>query len=336
MFINNKEFLSENDLNILLFHGDLDEITSYFSDDNNNEYKLLIDAIVLGHEHNNYIGYIQRVGKPSIPYAEVALDSTGNFGLGIIDLKYNNTKRKLELATVNSTYGKEESSELTNLSKIVTNIVTPFFKETIGVVQDYALDGTKSVIRNNESNMGDFVVDSFLDVAKKRLLVNKIPQENIFGIVNSGAIRNDSIIPVGYNFTTETVYTVLPFVNEIVFLKITGKQNLLSLIDYLGNTSFTKKNSGGWLQITKNLKFDYINKKFELLDYNTSIEEYYLVLNDFLAEGNDGYSELKNNVNYSSDKLSSDIPSQNALIEYVKKTLNGIISISNIYNRIIV
>ena len=330
MFIKQKEFLLNNDLNILLFHGDLDEITNYFSDNNNNEYKTLIDAVVLGHEHNSYSSYIERVDKPSIPFVEVALDSASNFGLGIIKLKYNNSTRKLYSSSVNTVYGKEESPELQELNTLISSIVAPFFKETIGVITDFPLNGLKASIRNNETNMGDLIVDSFLNVAKK-LLVNKIPLENIFGIVNSGSIRNDSTIPIGTSFTTEIIYTTLPFTNEIVFLKINGKANLLYLINYLGSISFNRKDSGGWLQITNNLKFNYTTKQYQLLGYNNSIEEYYLVLNDYLAEGNDGYSELKNY-----DKFESDIPSQNAVREYVKDTLNGIISISNIYTRIIV
>ena len=329
MFDNQKSFLLENDINILLVHADLSQIINYFNN-NDNIYKSLIDAVILGHEHNNYTGYIERIGKPPIPYVEVALDSDGNFGLGIVNLKYDYNNKKLLSSNVNTIFGKELTNDLTPLNNLINNIVAPYFKETIGIIKNYPLDGLKSNIRNNETNMGDLIVDSFLNTGKS-LLINKVPLENIFGIVNSGSIRNDSIIPIDTNFTTETIYTTLPFTNEIVYLKIGGKENLSYLLNYLGSVSLTRKNSGGWLQITSNLKFDYINNSFELLNYDKNIDEYYLILNDYLSEGNDGYIELRNY-----EKFSLDIPSQNSLRTYVKDILEGIVSITNIYTRIII
>lgn len=95
-------------------------------------------------------------------------------------------------------------------------------------------------------------------------------------------------------------------------------------------TSFSKIGSGGWLQISNNLLFNYKTNIFELIDGTQGqTDKFYLIIPDFLANGGDGYTELTK-----FNTLLIDVPFQNSLINYINY-LGGNISYSNIYNRII-
>jgi hypothetical protein len=101
------------------------------------------------------------------------------------------------------------------------------------------------------------------------------------------------------------------------------------LINYIAEVSLSKQTLGGWAQISKNVVFDYVNHQYSLIGGSDSETDlFYLIVTDFLSNGNDGYTELKNY-----DRLLIDIPCQIALINYIKFLNN--ISYTTYYTRII-
>ena len=118
----------------------------------------------------------------------------------------------------------------------------------------------------------------------------------------------------------------LPGKGMFVLNKIT---NANKLIKYIAETSFSKKGAGAWAQISKNLVFDFVNKNYSLTGGSDSETDlFYLIVTNYLSNGNDGYTDLKNY-----DKLLMDIPCQNATIDYIKYLNN--VSYTTNYTRII-
>lgn len=325
VFDTQRDFLLSCDVRILAFHDDIQKIYDYL--DTRPENKKLVDAIVCGNQHIVFADYIERPDY-KIPVVEMGQDA---FGIGYIELDYNKcfkclTNSFVEVQLIPPTY--PQTPEIQILTAWVEEISAPYFIKTIGVVKNYALNGLRNIIRTQEANMGDLVTDAYLYTGTSRI---EAPEGNIFAITNSGSIRNNSIIPIDFNVTGETVYAIVPFANNVIALEIIGRSAVNSLLNYLATTSFSKRGSGGWLQISKNLVFNYQTKTYELTTGTQSeTDPFYLLLTDFTANGGDGYTEL---IKYK--RLAIDLPTQLSLIEYIEKPLDGIISYTNDYTRII-
>lgn len=325
VFETQKNFLLSSDVKILIFHDNIQKIIDYL--EFNPEKKKLVDAIVTGHQHIVYTGYIDREGY-RIPIVQMGQDA---FGLGYIEIEYNRffkclTNSFVEVQIIPPT--SPETQEIQVLTNWVIDVTAPFFKDTIGIVKDFPLDGLRQTVRNKEANMGDLLTDAYLFTGTSRL---EAISGNVFAITNSGSIRNNSIYPIDFEITGEVVYEIIPFPNNVVALEIIGRSNANALINYLATTSISKIGSGGWLQISNNLFFDYKNNNFELIGGSMSeTDKFYLMCTDFTADGGDGYTEL-----IKFKRLSIDLPTQLSLFEYVEKQLRGIISYSNIPTRII-
>lgn len=75
------------------------------------------------------------------------------------------------------------------------------------------LDGRFASIRSKETNLGNLVADIMLDAAG----------DGDFALLNSGTLRSDRIHPKG-PFKMRDLVTILPYMESILVLNITGKQ----------------------------------------------------------------------------------------------------------------
>jgi 2',3'-cyclic-nucleotide 2'-phosphodiesterase (5'-nucleotidase family) len=325
LFETQKKFLLSLDLKILIVHDVIQNIIDYF--EMNPSDKNLVDVIITGHQHIIYIGYIHR-GSYKIPIIQMGEDA---LGLGYIELFYDNYKNIIinSLADVKIIPpNTQETTEINLLTQWVQKISSPYFQMDVGVVINYPLYGLTSTIRNQESNLGDLVADAFLQTGIESPITSF--KENIFAICNSGNIRNNAILPIGFQINGEYIYTILPFNDSIVAVEIIGRSNVNTLINNLAINSLNKIGSGGWLQISKNLLFNYKTNTFELLGGTKGkTDKFYLIVNNYLAQGGDGYNEL-----IKFNKLLIDIPIQTSLINYIE-FIGGNISYTNEYTRII-
>jgi 5'-nucleotidase / UDP-sugar diphosphatase len=154
------------------------------------------------------------------------------------------------------------------------------------------LDGSSATVRNQETNLGDLIADAMLD--KLRSSGAEI------AIFNSGNIRNSII---SGDITIGTVLEVLPFGNNIALIDITGAQLKAALEN---GVSKVEENAGRFPQVA-GLNFSW-NSSFPVGKRVTSVKihtqngnykhlnpqtTYRLVTNDFLLNGNDGYTTLK-------------------------------------------
>jgi 2',3'-cyclic-nucleotide 2'-phosphodiesterase (5'-nucleotidase family) len=184
-------------------------------------------------------------------------------------------------------------TEETALEKVMADKDRPYDKELERIIQAYygriekeysKVVGETSVplvrYHQRESNIGNFICDT----------VRKNTGTDI-AFINSGAIRNN--IPKG-RITLEQVFTLLPFDNSLVTMKLTGKQ-ILKILEQ------NAKLEHGILQVSgMGIRYDlsepagsrvrevYIGR--QSLDAEKS---YTVTTIDFLAAGGDAFSPFK-------------------------------------------
>lgn len=150
------------------------------------------------------------------------------------------------------------------------------------------------------SSLGNFFCDAILKAAEK-----KVGHPIDLSIVNYGGIRL-GMIAAG-NITLGKIYELMPFDNQLVILNIRG-DSLAKVLDYIAS-------QGGWpvggvrFTIKKNSAVNiFINDKaFDIT------QNYSLLVSDYIANGGDNLSMLKNIPQQKLDYLMRD-----ALIDYLK------------------
>lgn len=153
--------------------------------------------------------------------------------------------------------------------------------------------------RPPEGMLGDIIADMM-----RRTASQKLGYAVDVGLTNWGGIRVP--IPKG-PITVGDIYTVLPFENVLVVLTFSGRQ-LQDVANQLAAT-------GG--QPISGLRMRIENgKAYDILVGNRPLvadEEYTLVTNDFMAEGGDGYTILKQHLR----RQDLNILLRDAMINYV-------------------
>jgi len=147
------------------------------------------------------------------------------------------------------------------------------------------LDGEK--VRLDETNFGNFVADIMRRASGADL-----------AIINGGTIRTS--IKNG-EIRVKDVYSVLPFDNYIVAIRLSGKQ----IVDALEHGVAGIEDEEGWFPQVSGLSFKYslsgkkgsrikeIRVAGQPLDLH---KEYSVATNDFLAVGGDGYKAFAETV----------------------------------------
>ena len=164
-----------------------------------------------------------------------------------------------------------------------------------------------------ESNLGNFVADLTFQYGYHDLKDDNLIEDNsqVFSLLNTGGLR--SVVSEG-NITIGDCFTLMPFNNEIVILKISGDK-VSEIITYL-------EKSGG--EPVGNIRLAYTkysntNKKIACQigqqDFNPK-KSYYVVTSDYLAKGGDNMSFREKPLEYiKTGKLLRD-----AIIEKVKSS----------------
>ena len=239
-----------------------------------------IHVIVGGHSHTALENPVV-VGNTIIVQA-------GAYGLYLGVLKL-----KIDPETGRIIWHTEEKE----LEKVMAGRDRPYDKETAKIIQAYhgriqkeysRIVGETSVplvrYHQRESNMGNFICD----IMRKKTGTD-------IAFINSGAIRNN--IPKG-RITMEQVFTLLPFDDILVTMKLTGKQ-ILEIMEQ------NAKLEHGILQVSgMEIRYDlsepvgsrirevYIGRR--ALDPEKT---YTVTTIDFLAAGGDAFSPFKEGKN---------------------------------------
>ena len=293
-----------------------------------------IDLIVDGHSHTVIDGgmtagtslivstgsYLANVGTVVIneadKTAEAKIISAADYAAGIN--QYDEAVAKLvsdDVAEVNAAYSE-------------------IFAKT-----EVALEGTKELVRAEETNLGDFTADAYLYTAQKYADEHELGITIDCAISNGGGIRT-SVEPG--DISMNTLVSIFPFGNNVCFVTITGEQ-LLEVLE--ASTFCTPETLGGFPQVAGieyklDISVPYENaeqypdstyyapanpgSRVTIKSVNGKAFDpaanYTVAVNNFQAEGGDTYYQLTQN-SYFCD---TEILDCDALIQYVN-SLGGVI-----------
>ena len=200
------------------------------------------------------------------------------FGFGIIGLLLMGCKAPLSIANIHTEKNIYITDEL-QADKAIEAVIKPYKQELEGKMNAKISHSNVELNKSGDnSNLGNLLADYTFQGADDWAKKNNLPGIDA-AVINTGGIR--TIIPKGDIFTKQ-IYEVMPFENEIVIIKMNGK-DVEGLFDYYLNAK--KNNPVSHLLIeTENgsLSKRLINGK--TIDYD---KVYYIATSDYLALGGD-------------------------------------------------
>ncbi|MBF8984042.1 5'-nucleotidase C-terminal domain-containing protein [Lutibacter sp. B2] len=294
------ELKGKADVIIALAHLGLDESSTDTSEKVAKEVTG-IDIIIDGHSHTTL--------KEGKLVGNTLIASTGEYdkNLGKITLKLTDYKLTSKEASLISKEEAENATEDADILKIVNDIKTDQQKVLSQVVgkSKVVLDGEREHVRAGETNLGNLITDSMLDMTNAQIAIS-----------NGGGIR--ASINEG-EITKEEIITVLPFGNYIVTKNLTGEQ-ILKALEHGTDTYPEAKGAfphvaGLTYKIDENKpvgnRIVDVVANGEPLD----LQKIYLVAtNDFMAAGGDNYTMFKD------AKIVNEYPAlDEGLVAYIQK-----------------
>lgn len=199
-------------------------------------------------------------------------------GFGIIGLILVSCKAPLTIAKIHTEkniYITDQLQDEPSLDAVIQPYKHELESKMNAVISNTNAELTKS---GDNSNLGNLLADYTFEGADEWTKKNNRPPLDA-AVINIGGIR--TTIGKG-NILTKQIYEVMPFENEIVIIKMKGK-DLEGLFDYYLKTQ--KNNPVSHLIIETdngNLSKKLINGK--TIDDN---QTYYIATSDYLASGGD-------------------------------------------------
>lgn len=293
-----------------------------------------IDLIVDGHSHTVIDGG-EKVG-------DTVIVSTGsylaNVGTVVIDKEAKTEEAKL-ISAADYAAGTAQYDETVKalVAEDVAEVAEAYSK--VFAKTEVHLEGTKQIVRSQETNLGDFTADAYLYTAQKYADEHELGVNVDCAISNGGGIRV-SVEPG--DISMDTLVTIFPFGNNVCLVTITGEQ-LLEVLE--ASTFCTPETIGGFPQVAGieyklDVSVPYENgeqypdstyyapakpgSRVTIKSVNGKAFDpkavYTVAVNNFQAEGGDTYYQLTKN-SYFCD---TEILDCDALIEYVN-SLGGVI-----------
>jgi 2',3'-cyclic-nucleotide 2'-phosphodiesterase/3'-nucleotidase/5'-nucleotidase len=157
--------------------------------------------------------------------------------------------------------------------------IAPIINEEVGVA---AVELTRTTNEAGESALGNLIADAMRDATKAD-----------FAFMNSGGIRDNlNQGPI----TWGELFAIQPFGNDIVTLTVTGEQ-IRTLLNQQFNADRNKIMAISGLKYTWSVEKPLGEKVLDIfLPDGTKIDpkaEYTIAVNNFMADGGDGYTILK-------------------------------------------
>jgi len=231
-----------------------------------------ISVIVGGHSHT--------LLREPIKVGQTFLLQAHHYAKNMGELKLRIKKGKV----ISSEYQMHDLDEKIAEDPEMVTLLSPYlanakvlFDEKVGETK-LVLDGVRNNVRSKETNLGNLITDLFREVTKADIAIQ-----------NGGGIR--SPIDKGV-ISYRDVRQAFPFDNTIVHLKLSGSE----ILEVLNLSASLRRPAGGFLQVS-GLKFIIEKNRVTNVYVNgkpLSLERVYTVAtNDFIANGGDGYSMLK-------------------------------------------
>ncbi|SDL10529.1 bifunctional metallophosphatase/5'-nucleotidase [Streptomyces indicus] len=265
-----------------------------------------VDAMVTGHTHEAYVCTIpDPSGKPRM------VTSASSFGKAYTDttLTYDRRTKDIVRTSVKSaesanhvvTRDVTKAADMSELIKRWSTLAAPIANRPVGFIAGN-IDGRGA--KTLETPLGDLIADAQLAYAKT------LDPETDLALMNSGGIRGDLVYKASGAegdgvVTYGEAFTVQPFGNTVNLIDLKGSQLITALQQQVSGTN---EASPRILQISQGLTYtldltktgaarvlaDTIKLNGQPLDPNAT---YRVALNQFLAGGGDGYTELGKGAN---------------------------------------
>ena len=177
-----------------------------------------IDIIVGGHTHDYLFRKIRHNNGKEVLIVHAGV---GGEKAGVLKFAFDSRITKPTWKTV---LLDEKIASDQNIDSFLKPYKIAFEKklsEPVGA-SEVDLDARKTVIRQKESNLGNLIVDSWIDWFKSKN--NAVD----CAVMNGGGIRGDRIYPAG-NISLKTLLEIHPFGNTVYKLTLTGEQLLRAL-----------------------------------------------------------------------------------------------------------
>lgn len=200
-------------------------------------------------------------------------------GFGIIGLLMMGCKAPLSIANVHTEKNIYITSELKE-DEAMAAVIEPYKHELEGKMNTKISHTNTELNKSGDnSNLGNLLADYTFEGADEWAKNNSLPSIDA-AVINIGGIRN--IIPKGY-ITLKNIYEVMPFNNEIVIVKMSGK-TIDGMFQYYLKT---QQNNPISHMIIETDGGNVISKKLingKTIDENKT---YYIATSDYLAMGGD-------------------------------------------------
>jgi len=233
-----------------------------------------VDLIVGGHSHTALTNNI-RVGKTYIVQAGLY----GKF-LGVVNLKGDTKTKKilsLDSKLISMTPDLPKDAKIEAMVAEYDKKLGAELQQVIGRAT-VRLDGEKSKVRNQETNLGNLICDITRDIAKSDLAV-----------VNGGGIRTS--IEAG-DIKINDVVNVIPFDNLIYVVEMPGS----AIVKLFDRVAVKDPEKGNFLQVSSRSGYTIKDGKAIdiIIDGTPLIPErmYKVATSDFIAAGGDGFAEF--------------------------------------------
>ena len=195
-----------------------------------------IDLIVGGHDHDVIVDLvgktlITKAGANATALGSIGIEAVWGDGRWVVEKSWR--RELVDPASV------EADPEVSKLLAPYAEEMRPFDK-VIGWTA-VPLDAQEDTVRQRESNFGDWLAD-----------VARAAMHTDVALINGGSVRDDRVVPPG-PLTLANLYTLLPFDNRLVAVRVTGAQLLAALEN---GVSLVGQNAGRFPQVS-GMKFRY-------------------------------------------------------------------------------
>ncbi len=261
-----------------------------------------LDLIIDGHSHSTLDKINQVEGK-------AVITSAGNYteNLGIVKISMHNGLKTIlpENIPFSELDQMEPSAKIDEQLEKINNQLSPMLNQIIGNSEVY-LDGTKSIVRKEETYLTKLVTDAIIKETNAQMV-----------FINSGSFKNS--INIG-DITINDIIKVFPFGNCVITKSVKGEDIIKSLeiafSEYPYPSVKFPQIAGATCVIDKNSPIGSRVKSVTIGGHEIELKKtYILATSDFIANGGDGYDLIGNSpdVNYFSglDEI---------FINYIKNT----------------
>ncbi|XP_065064336.1 trifunctional nucleotide phosphoesterase protein YfkN-like [Rhopilema esculentum] len=240
-----------------------------------------IDLILGGHDHH------YEVKKANEKILVKSGSDFKEFSRISVHFDENSNRHEFDVVKVTLDSSVKEDEEINGITDEFLALIEGKMESVLGNVP-VDLDGRFSIVRTQESNLGNFIAD-----------IMRMAMQTDVAILNGGSLRSDRIHQAGC-FTLKDLVSILPMMDILVVIAVTG-ENLIEALE--NGVSQYPRHEGRFPQVS-GVQFSFnpdlpagqrilrnsVKVNGQSLDWKL---EYRVCVKSYLAKGKDGYDIFK-------------------------------------------